>query len=158
MSIVYDSKIVVSRYKHLRGRLVCYTYPNIAEIARRYEIPIHQFCARLQGRQSRTEWSATNRSLSADQELAVCQYLHRLDVICTCARMQIVTSYANRILHNTCTGPTPVPLVSEQWAPRFLARNPLYHIRKQQAIETYRKHAHEPNDLRHWFAKCLAIC
>ena len=24
MSIAYDSKIVVSRYKHLRGRLVCY--------------------------------------------------------------------------------------------------------------------------------------
>ena len=25
MSIAYDSKIVVSRYEHLHGRLVCYT-------------------------------------------------------------------------------------------------------------------------------------
>jgi len=70
----------------------------------------------------------------------------------------MVTSCANRILHNAHTGPTPAPLLSEQWAPRFLARNPQYHIRKQQAIEANRKHAHEPDDLRHWFAKYLAIC
>ena len=28
MSIAYDSKIVVSRYEHLHGRLVCYSYPT----------------------------------------------------------------------------------------------------------------------------------
>jgi len=100
------------------------SYPNIAEIARQYEIPIHRFRARLQGRQSRTELSGTNRKLSADQALAVCQYLHRLDVIGTCARMQMVTSCANRILHNAHTGPTPASLVSEQWAPHFLLAIP----------------------------------
>jgi len=29
MSIAYDSKIVVSRYEHLHGRLVCYTIPPL---------------------------------------------------------------------------------------------------------------------------------
>jgi len=30
MSIAYESKIVVSRYKHLRGRLVCYILQRIS--------------------------------------------------------------------------------------------------------------------------------
>jgi len=29
MSIAYDSKIVVSRYEHLHGRLVCYMRPRV---------------------------------------------------------------------------------------------------------------------------------
>jgi len=93
------------------------SYPNIAEIARPYEIPIHRFRARLQGCHSRTEQSGTNRKFSTDQELAMCQYLDRVDIVGTCARIQIVTSCANRILDNAHTGPTPAPLVSEQWAP-----------------------------------------
>ena len=31
MSIAYDSKIVVSRYEHLHGRLVCYKRRNLPD-------------------------------------------------------------------------------------------------------------------------------
>ena len=33
MPIAYDSKIVVSRYEHLRGRLVCYIIPVFGSIS-----------------------------------------------------------------------------------------------------------------------------
>jgi len=73
-------------------------YVNIAQVARNYEIPITRLRAGLQGRQSKQEHQGANSKLSEDQELAVCQYLDRLDTIGTCARPQMVSSCANAIL------------------------------------------------------------
>ena len=36
MSIAYDSKIVVSRYEHLKGRLVCYIWLRQYQTANDY--------------------------------------------------------------------------------------------------------------------------
>jgi len=36
MSIAYDSKIVVSRYEHLQGRLVCYNWLRLHQTANDY--------------------------------------------------------------------------------------------------------------------------
>jgi len=40
----------------------------------------------------------TNRRLSEEEELAVCQYLDRLDMIGTSARLHMITGCANAIL------------------------------------------------------------
>ena len=95
-------------------------YPNIAAIARTYEVPITRLRARLQGRPSRQEWPAANYRLSEDQELAVCQYLDRLDAIGTSARLQMVTSTANTILRNSHDSIGLAPIVDDHWAQRFL--------------------------------------
>lgn len=84
-------------------------YVNIAQVARNYEIPITRLRAGLQGRQSKQERQGANSKLSEDQELAVCQYLDRLDTIGTCARLQMVSSCANAILSSGHTSSDPAP-------------------------------------------------
>ena len=96
--------------------------------------------------------------LSDDQELAVCQYLDRMDSIGTSARLQMVTSCANTILRNAHTGPSLPPVVSNQWANGFLNRHPEYFVRKQKSIDSDRKKAHQPDNIRTWFAKYHAVC
>jgi len=71
--------IQVSQNEHSPGKL------NVAEIAWTYEVPVTRLRRRLQGRQSKQERLAQNCKLSVDQELAVCQYLDRLDTIGTSA-------------------------------------------------------------------------
>ena len=133
-------------------------YPNIAEIARKYEIPVSRLRARLQGCQSRQQRPGTNHKLTDDQELAVCQYLDRLDAIGTSARLQMVTGCANAILQYAHAGPEPAPVVSDHWAPRFLNRHSEYFIRKQISLDVNRKNAHHPDSIRTWFQKYYDIC
>ena len=68
--------------------------------------------------------------MSADQELAVYQYLDRLDAIGTSTYQQMVTSCTNAILAYGHTRSDPAPLVSNHWSPRFLDRYPEYHVPK----------------------------
>ena len=131
---------------------------NVAEIARTYEIPVARLRARLQGRQSRQDRPGANRKLSEDQELAVYQYLDPLDSIGTSARIAMVSSCANAILGYGHTGSDPPPRVGDHWASRFLDRHPEYHIRKQKTIDADRKNAHQPDNIRAWFEKYIAIC
>ena len=98
-------------------------YPNLASLAKSYEIPLERLRARWQGRQSKLDRPGANRKLSEDQEAAVCQYLDRLDMLGTSARLQMVSSCANAILQKSYIGSGTAPIVSEQWARRFLARH-----------------------------------
>jgi len=133
-------------------------YPNIAEIARNYEIPVSRLRARLQGSQSRLKRPRANHKLTDDQELAVCQYLDRLDTIDTSARLQMVTGCANAILQYAHCGQGPAPVVSDHWAPRFLNRHSEYFIRKQVSLDVNRKNVHQPESIRAWFQKYYDIC
>jgi len=130
---------------------------NVAEVARTYEVPVTRLRGRLQGRQSWLECQGANCRLSDDQELAVCQYLDRLDAIGTSACLQMVTSCANAILAYGHTGSGPAPLVGDHWAPRFLDHHLEYHVRKQQTINSDRKNAHQPDNIRIWFDKDKTI-
>ena len=133
-------------------------HPNITTMVRAYEIPVSCLRRRLQGRQSRQERPGANLKLSEDQELAICQYLDRLDTVGTSARLQMVSGCANAILQYSHTGSGPVPVVSTQWTPRFLTRHPEYFIRKQQTIDINRKNAHQPESNRAWVEKYHAVC
>ena len=131
---------------------------NIAEVAPTYYIPVTRLRGRLQGHHSRQDCQGANRKLSDDQELAVCQYLHHLDTIGTSPRLQMVTSCANAILAYGHTDQGPTPLVGDHWAPRCLDRHPEYPVRKQQTIDSDRKNAHQPHNIRILFNKYKSVC
>ena len=48
--------------------------------------------------------------------------------------------------------------MSNHWAPRFLKRYPQYFVRKQVSLDVNRKNAHQPDTIRAWFEKYLAVC
>ena len=133
-------------------------YPNLTAIARTYEISVSTLQGRLQGRQSRQERPGTNLKLTEDQELAVYQYLDRLDSIGTSAPQQMVAGCPNAILQYGHIGEGAAPVVGSHWASRFLARHPEYHIRKQRSIDINRKNAHDPESIRALFEKYRLIC
>ena len=70
----------------------------------------------------------------------------------------MVSGCANAILQYAHTGLGPAPVVSTQWAPRFLDCHPEYFIRKQQSIDIDRKNAHQPESIRAWFEKYQTVC
>ncbi|RPA89027.1 hypothetical protein L873DRAFT_1723712 [Choiromyces venosus 120613-1] len=120
---------------------------NIAAAAWEFEIPISCLRVLWKEHQSKLEQDrpGTNKILSSDQELAVCQYLDRLDNIGTNARLQILIGCANAILQNAHSGSSPAPpasVVSDHWFQRFLNHHPEYFIRKQQTIYIDRINAH----------------
>jgi hypothetical protein len=55
--------------------------PNFAAAAREFLLPVQRLRARWNGRPSKIQTIPGNRRLSKHQELAVCQYLDRLDNI-----------------------------------------------------------------------------
>src|SRR5207302_4252005 len=72
--------------------------PNIAGTAHEFDVPVSRLRGRWKGRQSRDRRPPPNRRLSEPEELAVCQYLERLDRIGTSARVSMVTGCTNAIL------------------------------------------------------------
>ena len=123
-------------------------FPNAIDLISR-QLRVNFVClnrlrARSTGCFSKQERPAENKKLSEDQELAVCQYLDRLDTIGTAACMIMITNCANSILRRSHTDTTtPPPTVSEKWARLFLNRHPEYYVRKQKTIDTTRKTSHE---------------
>jgi hypothetical protein len=116
--------------------------PNIAAMAREFQVPVSRLRARWSGRPSKQDRPGPNKKLGDDQELAVCLYIQRLDAIGTSASFPMVTSCANSILrlcHSSRT--TPLPTVDSCWTSRFLQRHPEFHIRKQKTPER-RKQSH----------------
>ncbi|RPA88554.1 hypothetical protein L873DRAFT_1725610, partial [Choiromyces venosus 120613-1] len=100
---------------------------------------------------SKQDRLATNRKLFEKQELAVHQYLDRLDAVGTSAKKILHLMHrlrcANAILQNAYIGPLPAPVVCDHWAQHFLSRYPEYSIRKQCAIDIDRKNAHQPYEI-----------
>jgi len=128
--------------------------PNVAALARRFDLPEQRLRARLRGRLSRQQREVTNRRLFTDQELALCQYLDRLDELGIPPRFCHISSYANSILLEVQTDSADAPpKVSSTWTRRFLQRNPEYHVRKQKTLDVERKRSHDAEELGNWFER-----
>jgi len=133
--------------------------PNLAAAAREFNLPPQRLRARWNGRESKEKRVPVNRKLTEEEELAVCQYLDRLDHIGTSARLHMITTCANAILLHAQEDPSiPTPVVSEHWARRFLTRHPEYHIRKQYTLDADRKNAHHPESILDWFSRYEKVC
>jgi hypothetical protein len=136
--------------------------PNVAAVAREFQVPVTRLCARWNGRSSKQNLSRPNKRLTDDQELAVCLYLQRLDTIGISARFPMVTNSILRRSYDSAAAALdsiiPPPTVSSCWTSRFLKRHPEFYIRKQKSLERQRKEAHHPDDIRTWFERYKTVC
>jgi len=133
--------------------------PNLAAAAREFDLPPQRFRARWNGRGSKEKRVSVNRKLTEEEELAVCQYLDRLDKIETSARLHMIRGCANAILLQMHSDQSlPIPLVGEHWARRFMDRHPECHIRKQYTIDLDRKNAYNEECILDWFGRYANVC
>jgi len=134
--------------------------PNIAAVAREFDVSQWRFRRRLKGCQSRSEPSSVNRKLSEDEELGIYLYLKCLDEIGVPARLSMVSNCANSILQKCHAKDdiNPAPTISSAWSKRFLSRHPEFHIRKQKTIEHDRKNVHDPDLISALFACYKSLC
>jgi hypothetical protein len=72
--------------------------PNIAKLAREFDVPVTRLRARFQGRQSRSSRPTTNKRLTERQELTLIRWIRHIDSICISPTAGMLTDYANRIL------------------------------------------------------------
>ena len=133
---------------------------SIAAAARRFCVSAGRLRARSQGVQSKMQRPGANKKLSPDQEMAVCEYIDRLDIIGFSAREFMITDCANNILaraHTPVEGFSP-PTVGIHWTPRFLERTAKYGFVKQQPQELARKDASmNPDAIEQWFEELRAL-
>lgn len=90
---------------------------------------------------------AHNKVLSEAQELAICEYVERLDSWEMSARPQMVERAANYLL--SLDGSNRV--VGSHWTRRFLDRHPEFLKRKQKPLAVQRKNAHSVKDMEDYF-------
>ena len=95
--------------------------PNIAKIAREFDVPEQRLRRRWKGIQNKIQCGGRNKKLNDAQELALCHYLDRLDESGISARRQMVQSTANSILQRSHSDSSDdPPTVSKMWTSRFL--------------------------------------
>ncbi len=96
--------------------------PNIAKLARDFTVPESRLRARYKGRKDRSNCGGAGRSLTDDQELALCHIIDREEDAGTYLRCWQLQSRANWILalDHPSDSPDPPPTVGRCWPSRFL--------------------------------------
>lgn len=92
--------------------------PNIAALARKFDVPGHRLSARYHDRGSRSSRDLTNMRLSKDQELALCRYIDTFEKVEIFPRQDMVLNAARSILRES--NPTAPPL-GDKWLQRSYA-------------------------------------
>ena len=110
---------------------------NCVQAASVYEVPLR----RWNGGASKSTRASTNKALTEEQEVAIREYIDRLDKINMCARPQMIVGAANYLIRFENR------VVGHQWLKRSLERNPEYHLRKQKPLAAERKHSHSVHDM-----------
>lgn len=124
-------------------------YPSIAAAARDFDIPTRTLQRRMNGMGPLSSRPPTNKALSDAQELAICEYIERLDSWEMSARPRMVERAANYLL--SLDGSNRV--VGPHWTRRFLDRHPEYLKRKPKTLSVQRKNAHNLDDMEEYFEK-----
>ena len=133
--------------------------PNIARAARDFDVNERKLRNRFNGIPSKSEYGGHNKTLTDDQELAVCHYLDRMDQTGISARPRMLRSVANSILaRNHDESDIPPPLIGPDWSRRFLKRHPEHVKRKSKPLAHDRKNTHDPAGIRAHFEKSKAAC
>jgi Tc5 transposase DNA-binding domain len=128
--------------------------PNISRAARDFHVNERKLRNRFNGIPSKSEYGGHNKTLTDDQELAVCHYLDRIDKTGIFARPRMLRSIANSILarnHNDLN--TPPPLIGPNWPRRFLARHPEYIKQKIKPLAHNKKNIYNFIDICIYFEK-----
>jgi hypothetical protein len=86
--------------------------PNIAYIARDFDVNEKKLRNRFNGIPSKSKYEGHNKTLTDDQKLSVCHYLNRIDQTGISARPRMLRSVANSILARNHDEPnTPSPFI-----------------------------------------------
>ena len=122
-------------------------YTNFVQADSVYEVPLRRLQGRWNRGASKSTRAPTNKALTEEQEVAIREYIDRLDKINMYARLQMIVGAANYLIcfENRTVG--------HQWLKRFLERNPEYHRRKQKPLAAERKHSHSVHDISDYFEK-----
>ena len=125
--------------------------PNVAAVARQFNVPAKRLINRWKGRKSKIECGGHNKALSEAQESALCQYLDNLDGGGPKVRYKQLEQAANSLLKKWYTRSGKPPIVGAHWTARFLQRHPQYVVRKQKPLATEKKNAHKPETFQTHF-------
>lgn len=89
----------------------------------------------------------TNKTLTIEQENAICKYIERLNEINMCAHPQIIVKAANYLMHfENC-------VVVHQWLKQFFEQNSKYHIQKQKFLAKEQKQNHSVHDMDDYYKR-----
>ena len=126
------------------------TKPNIAKTARDFAVPVSRLRARYNRRKNRSYCGGGGRSLSNDQELALCHIIKREEAHGTYLRHWQLQSRANWILaqDHPPDSPDPSPTVGKNWPSRFLERHSDFHIQTSYPLAKERKWSHDIDNLQ----------
>jgi DDE superfamily endonuclease len=151
-SNTYDA--VETRIQLALASIADETKPNIAKLAREFEVPETRLRYRFRGGGSLKTCGGTNKALTAAEELALCQAIDREEADGTFLRHWQVQHLANWILAQSCSPEAEeIPTVSIPWVGRFLKRHPQYKIRTSKPLAAARKWSHDPQRLRQWYER-----
>ena len=138
-----ESKIKRAIYAFNNG--VC---KNLSQAAILFNVPYSRLRARHQVHSPRVGRVATHRKLFDAEEVAVCQYLDRLDHLGIPARPSMLLNYANVIFRQSQIDTTsPPPTVSEKWPGQFLKQHSEYFWQRQKTLDIHRKKSHNVESL-----------
>ena len=129
-------------------------YSSVRAAALAFGITPRTLLRRSKGSASKSTRPPTGRTLTEEQERALCEYIERLDRCELSAKLPMVEKAANYLLCQAhCDPQIPPPMVGSTWVSRFLARHPQYFKRKQKPLAADRKHAHNLDDMQRHFEK-----
>ena len=126
--------------------------PKLETLAQEFHVPMRRLQNHFQRTPSRNAQIPANRRLSPAEELAICDYIDRLDQLGLCVRPPILRNCANVILSRSYEADDDSPpTVGPRWTSRFLAHHPKYSVRKQQITDPKRKVANDAKSIEEWY-------
>lgn len=102
---------------------------------------------------------ASHLRLTPLQSQSLCQYIKVRDRMCLPVPLKMIQDTANEIIYCGLDDEQRFNFkpVSESWTSRWLAKHRVGVI-KAKPIELARKEAHQPDEIRQWFASYTALC
>jgi hypothetical protein len=125
--------------------------PNVAKIAKEFNVDYQRLYARIRGRSSYKERRVSNKRLDDTQEALLLEYINEFDSLMAsldAPRIQIAAQDILNCRFNEDDS-TPKPL-SKMWAYNFLKRHPELKQRARELKEINRGISEDPGDIRWW--------
>ncbi|KID81501.1 transposase, partial [Metarhizium majus ARSEF 297] len=111
---------------------------KIRAVARKFDVPRGRLQRRGNGVPARKGHPARNTKLSREEEVALCNYIDRLEKANFAVRAEFITDAANYILKERASSTAPPELVGTRWTTRFVKRHN-YHKSLQKKLDSNRK-------------------
>ncbi|KAF5133824.1 hypothetical protein E5D57_004451 [Metarhizium anisopliae] len=118
-------------------------------VAKKFNVPRDRVRRRLSGVPPKQGCHASNAWLTEPEEVALCRYVDRLDMMNLSIRKEFVKDAANLILRER-TEETPQPTVGPKWVDRFIKRHN-YSVLSQKIRDSSRQNAESVEKVTNYF-------